>query len=70
MAVLLLLRHWVVAHNYFQLLIQLFAGSAVYGIGLSWAIWTRRAWHVEGIHDADTANQAAIALISASQEEA
>ncbi len=69
-AVLLLMRHWVAAHNYFQLAIQLMAGSAVYGIGLLWAIWTRKAWQVEGIHDLDAANQVAIALIDTSQEEA
>ncbi len=69
-AVLLLMRHWVAAHNYLQLAIQLMAGSAVYGIGLLWAIWTRKAWQVEGIHDLDAANQVAIALIDTSQEEA
>jgi O-antigen/teichoic acid export membrane protein len=68
-AVLLLMRHWFVAHNYFQLSIQLLVGSAVYGVGLLWAIWTRKAWQVEGIHDQDTANQVAIGLIETSQQE-
>jgi O-antigen/teichoic acid export membrane protein len=68
-AVLLLMRHWFVAHNYFQLAIQLVAGSLVYGVGLLWAIWTRKAWQVEGIHDPDTANQLAVGLIETYQQE-
>jgi len=68
-AVLLLMRHWFVPHNYFQLAIQLLVGSAVYGVGLLWAIWTRKAWQVGGIHDQDTANQVAIGLIETYQQE-
>jgi hypothetical protein len=68
-AVLLLMHHWFVAHNYFQLAIQLLIGSAVYGTGLLWAIWTRKAWQVEGIHDEDTANQVAVRLIETYQHE-
>jgi O-antigen/teichoic acid export membrane protein len=67
--VLLLMRHWFVAHNYFQLAIQLVAGAAVYGVGLCWAIWTRKAWHVEGIRDLETANQVAAGLIETYQHE-
>ena len=51
-AVLVLVRHWFVAHNFFQLAIQLAVASAVYSLELAWAIWTRKAWEVEGIHDA------------------
>jgi O-antigen/teichoic acid export membrane protein len=68
-AVLLLMRYWFVAHNYFQLAIQLLAGSVVYGLGLLWAIWTRKAWQVEGIQNQDTANQVAVGLIETSQRE-
>ncbi|PYV68493.1 MAG: hypothetical protein DMG97_24675 [Acidobacteria bacterium] len=39
-AVLLLLRHWFVAHNYLQLGFQLVIGTAVYGVGILWATWT------------------------------
>ena len=48
-AVLLLMRHRWFAHHYTQLLIQLVVGMAVYGVGLAWAIWTRRAWQVREI---------------------
>ena len=68
-AALLLMRHWFVAPNYFQLAIQLLVGSAVYGVGLLWAIWTRRAWQVEGIHNQDEANQVAVGLIETYQQE-
>jgi O-antigen/teichoic acid export membrane protein len=68
-AVLLLMRHWFIAHNYFQLAIQLVAGGTVYGVGLFWAIWTRKAWQVEGIHDLETANQVAVELIETYQHE-
>jgi len=68
-AVLLLMRHWFEAHNYFQLAIQLAAGSVVYGIGLMWAIWTRKAWQVEGIQDLDAANQVAVGLIDTYQQD-
>jgi len=66
---LLLMRHWFEAHNYFQLAIQLAAGSVVYGIGLMWAIWTRKAWQVEGIQDLDAANQVAVGLIDTYQQD-
>jgi O-antigen/teichoic acid export membrane protein len=68
-AVLLLMHHWFVAHNYFQLAIQLLVGSVVYGAGLMWVTWTRQAWQVEGIHDLDTANQVAGGLIETYQQE-
>ncbi len=67
--VLLLMRHWFVPHNYFQLAIHLLVGSVVYGAGLLWAIWTRKVWLVEGIDDQDTANQIAGGLIETSQHE-
>ncbi len=68
-AVLLLMRHWFVARNVAQLAIHLAAGSAVYGVGLLWAIWTRKAWQVEGIQDIDEANQVAIGLIDTYQQD-
>lgn len=46
-AVLLLMRHWFVAHSYRQLAVQLLAGAIVYGLGLVWAYLSGRALHVE-----------------------
>jgi O-antigen/teichoic acid export membrane protein len=66
---LLLMRHWFVPHNYFQLTIHLLVASAVYGIELLWAVWSRKAWQVEGIHDLGTASQVAVGLIETSQQE-
>jgi O-antigen/teichoic acid export membrane protein len=68
-AVLLLVRHWFVAHNYLQLAIQLTVSCTVYGAGLLWAIWTRRAWQVTGIVNQEAANQAAIGVIETYQQE-
>ena len=68
-AVLLLMRHWFAVVNRLQLAIQLLAGALVYGVGLLWAIWTRKAWQVEGIHDPDTANQVAVGLIETYQQD-
>jgi hypothetical protein len=43
---LLLVRRWFVAHNYWQLGIQLLIGAIVYGLALGWAFLTRRALRV------------------------
>jgi O-antigen/teichoic acid export membrane protein len=66
---LLLLRRWFVAHTYLQLAIQLAIAGAVYGIGLLWAIWSRKVWQVEGIHDTERANEVAVGLIETMQQE-
>jgi O-antigen/teichoic acid export membrane protein len=44
--VLLLMRRWFVAHNYWQLGIQLLVGGIVYGLGLAWVFVTSRALRV------------------------
>ncbi len=46
-AVLLLMRRWFVPHNYVQLALQLLAAALTYGLGLLWAILTKRALHIE-----------------------
>jgi O-antigen/teichoic acid export membrane protein len=43
---LLLMRRWFVAHNYWQLGIQLVVGGIVYGLGLAWVFLTSRALRV------------------------
>src|SRR5205809_2762803 len=52
-ATLLILQHWFVAHNYFQLATQLALGSAVYAVGLLWAIWSQKALDLQGIREFD-----------------
>ena len=46
---LLLLRRWFVPHHFLQLAAQVAMGLAVYGIGIAWAIWSRKAWQVKGL---------------------
>jgi O-antigen/teichoic acid export membrane protein len=45
-ATLLLMRSWYIAHNYFQVALQILIGFVPYGLGLLWATWTKRAWRV------------------------
>lgn len=45
-AVLVLMQRLFVAHNYWQLAIQLAAGGAVYGAGVLWAFMTKSVLHV------------------------
>jgi len=66
---LLLVRYWFTAHNYLQLAVQLLIGGIVYGLGVLWALLTRKIWEVEGIHDQETANQVAVSLIEAAHQE-
>ncbi len=69
-AVLLWMRHWFVAHNYFQLAIQLLVGSAVYGVGLLWAFWTHRAWNVGDLTGGKGEDEVNHALVETYQVEA
>jgi O-antigen/teichoic acid export membrane protein len=69
-AVLLWMRHWFVAHTYFQLAIQLLIGSAVYGIGLLWAIWTHRAWKVDELSSEKQELERTLAVVQTYPEEA
>jgi len=45
-AALLLMRHWLVAHTYRQLAVQLLAGGVVYSACCAWAYATGKALHV------------------------
>jgi len=67
-AVLLLMQRWFVPHGFRQLLIQLFVGGLVYGIGLGWAFWTRRAWNV-GHLGANQEDELTLAMVESYQEE-
>ena len=66
---LLGMRYWFLAHNYVQLLIQLIAGSAVYGAGLLWAIWTRRIWNLGTLSGEEVSNETAASLVATYEEE-
>jgi O-antigen/teichoic acid export membrane protein len=66
---LLLMRRWFVPHSYVQLALQLAIALLLYGAGLFWAVWTRKAWQMPGLLDAQSANQAAIAVIETYQQE-
>jgi O-antigen/teichoic acid export membrane protein len=44
---LLLMRHFFVAHNYLELLVQVAAGGLVYGVGLLWFLLTKEHMGVE-----------------------
>ncbi len=45
-AVLWLMQSWFHAHHLWQLVVQVAAGGAVYGVGLLWAYKTKRAFHI------------------------
>jgi len=68
-AVLLVIRHYYYAHNYFQVLTQLLAGAAVYGIGLSWAVWSRKVWQVVDIPRTAADEAEAVELVETYQQE-
>lgn len=67
--VLWLMQQWVVPHHFLQLLLQLCVGGVVYGLGLAWAFWTKRAWDVGKLgHNEE--DEVTAALVDAYQEEA
>jgi len=68
-ATLLLLKRWFIAHDYVELALQLLIAGAVYGIGVLWAVWTRRAWNVEDLSGAKGSDEFTTAMIETLQEE-
>lgn len=65
---LLLLRRWFSAQNYLQLGLQILMGLVPYGIGLTWAIWTRRVWQVRLLSGVAELNPIDAALLETYQE--
>jgi hypothetical protein len=63
------MRHRWFAHNYSRLLIQLAIGLAVYGFGLAWAVWTRRAWQVREISRTMVEEAEAVELVETYQQQ-
>jgi O-antigen/teichoic acid export membrane protein len=68
--VLLLLRRWFIPHHYLQLGEQMAIGLAIYGIGVAWAIWTRKAWRVEGLSYDERDAEIGVELAETSRQEA
>ncbi|HYM75117.1 MAG TPA: flippase [Candidatus Dormibacteraeota bacterium] len=68
-AALLLMQRWFVPHHFSQLLPQLAIAGMVYGAGLAWAFWTRRAWDV-GQLGKNQEDEVSLALVETYQEEA
>lgn len=68
-AVLLGMRSWYVPHHLGPLLVQLAIAGVVYGLGLTWAFWSHRAWNVGQLasNDQDELN---LALVETYREEA
>jgi hypothetical protein len=67
--VLLLLRRWFIPHHYLQLGEQMAIGLAIYGIGVAWAIWTRKAWRVEGLSYDERDAEIGVELAETSRQE-
>ncbi len=67
-AVLLLMRNWFIPHSYPQLGIQLFIALAVYGLGLLWAVLTKRALRVSEFALQGGSAQAEITVLSPPEE--
>ncbi len=67
--VLLLMRRWFIPHHYLQLAEQMAIGLAVYGIGVAWAIWTRKAWRVEGLSYDERDAEIGVELAETSRQE-
>lgn len=67
-SVLLLMRRWFIPHGLKQLVLQAVIGAIVYGIGLGWAFWTRRAWDV-GHLGTNQEDELTLALVEKYQEE-
>lgn len=68
--VLLLLRRWFIPHHFLQLAAQMAIGMAVYGVGIAWAIWTRRAWQVKGLSYDERDAEMGVEIAEASRQEA
>jgi hypothetical protein len=67
--ILLGMQHWHYAHNYLRLGINMSTGLAAYGIGLLWAIRTRRIWNVGEIAAKVEPEEVALSLVETYQQE-
>ena len=67
-ATLLLLRSWFVPHNYIQVGFQILISLIPYGIGVLWAVWSKRVWQMGELSEQEM-DEVAVALIETYQEE-
>jgi len=65
---LLLMRNWFFAHTYLQVALQTLIGFLPYGLGLLWAVWTKRVWQVGELSPVQV-DEVDIALVETFQEE-
>jgi O-antigen/teichoic acid export membrane protein len=68
-ACLLWVRHWFFATNYIQVGMQILIGLLPYGLGLIWAIRTKRLLRGAEFTSGPAQNDAGIALVESYQEE-
>jgi len=67
-AVLLWMRHWFHAHTYLQVGLQVVISMVPYGLGLAWAVWSKRVFQVGELSPLEM-DEVATALIETYQEE-
>ncbi len=67
-AALLLMRHWFHAHTYLQVGLQVLISMLPYGLGVAWAVWSKRVFQV-GELSGLAMDEVATALIETYQEE-
>lgn len=65
---LLLERRWFIPHTYLQVGLQILISFVPYGLGLGWAVWTKRVWQVGELSSQDL-DEVSVALIETYQEE-
>jgi len=68
--VLLALQRWFVPHHLLQLSLQLAIGLAVYSLGVGWAVWKKKVWHVKGLSYDERDAEIGVELAEASRQEA
>lgn len=64
----LLVRHWFIARTYIQVGLQILISLVPYGLGVLWALWTKRIWTVGKLSN-EQMDEVAVALIETYQEE-
>jgi len=67
---LLLLRRWFIPHHLLQLAGQVAMALSVYGAGIGWAVWTRRAWKIDVVSYDEQDAEAGVELVETSRQEA